>query len=248
VNPNSLYLRAIRLERERIRSLEEYPFSLPAVRGLGELKLRAMVTFLIGENGAGKSTLLEAVAARWGFNPEGGSHNFGFATRPSESDLHACLRLVRGTSAPTDGFFLRAESFYNVATEIDRLGVEDSYGGRSLHERSHGESFLTLLLERFRGGGFYILDEPEAALSPARQLAVLTRLHDLVQQRSQFLIATHSPILMAFPGADILLLDDDGIQRVTYEETDHFVLTREFLNGRERMLAELFAPDVSDAS
>lgn len=127
-----------------------------------------------------------------------------------------------------------------MATEVDRLGVTGSYGGRSLHEQSHGESFLALFMDRFFGGGLYLLDEPEAALSPSRQLSVLTRIHDLVRQNSQFIIATHSPILMGYPGADILLIDDTGIRRIAYEETEHFFITREFLNGRERMLAELF--------
>jgi predicted ATPase len=240
VQQQTLYLRGIRLERDRVPSFAEYPFSLPAVRHLRELNFRAPVTFLVGENGSGKSTLLEAIATGWGFNPEGGSRNFLFATRPSESGLHECLRLVRGHRRPGDGFFLRAESFFNVATEVDRLELQSAYGGKSLHEQSHGESFLALFLDRFFGGGFYLLDEPEAALSPSRQLSVLLRMHDLVREQSQFLIATHSPILMGYPGADILLLEEDGIRRVDYEETEHFVVTREFLLHRERMLKELF--------
>lgn len=236
-----LYLRSIALRTEEVRSFREYPFTLPAVRHLKrEIVLRSPVTFLVGENGSGKSTLLEAIASSWGFNPEGGSRNFMFATRPSESGLHEYLQLVRGYKRPSDGFFLRAESFFNVATEVDRLEMASAYGGLSLHEQSHGESFLAVFMDRFYGGGFYILDEPEAALSPSRQLSVLTRMHDLVRQQSQFLIATHSPILMGYPGADILLLDEDGIRRVEYEETEHYVITREFLQNRERMLRELF--------
>ncbi len=236
---SSLYLYGISLDRGRVRSFAEYPFSLPAVRALGEIELRAPVTFLVGENGSGKSTLLEAVASSWGFNPEGGSRNMMFATRPSESGLHEYLRLQRGHKRPGDGFFLRAESFFNVATEVDRLEATSWYGGKSLHEQSHGESFLAVFMDRLYGGGLYILDEPEAALSPSRQLSVLTRMHDLVSQQSQFLIATHSPILMGYPGADILLLDEDGIRRVEYEETEHYFITREFLLNRERMLREL---------
>ena len=237
---STLYLHSISLDRGKVPSFHEYPFSLPAVRNLDELQLRSPVTFLVGENGSGKSTLLEAVASSWGFNPEGGSRNMMFATRPSESGLHEYLRLQRGLKRPGDGFFLRAESFYNVATEVDRLEATSWYGGRSLHEQSHGESFLAVFMDRFYGGGFYILDEPEAALSPSRQLSVLTRMHDLVRQQSQFLIATHSPILMGYPGADILLLDEDGIRRVDYEDTEHYFITREFLLNRERMLRELF--------
>jgi len=236
----TLYLRGIGLKREEVRSFDEYPFSLPAVRGLDHVRLTSPVTMLIGENGSGKSTLLEAIASSWGFNPEGGSRNMMFATRPSESGLHEYLRLDRGLKRPSDGFFLRAESFFNVATEVDKLEMTSAYGGRSLHEQSHGEAFLAVFMDRFFGGGLYILDEPEAALSPSRQLSVLTRMHDLVRQQSQFLVATHSPILMGYPGADILLLDEDGIRRVEYEDTEHYFITREFLLNRERMLRELF--------
>jgi predicted ATPase len=224
-----------------VPSFDGYPFCLPVVRGMEELTFRSPVTFLVGENGSGKSTLLEAIAAAWGFNPEGGSRNFRFATRPSHSALEDYLRLVRNPGRPADGFFLRAESFYNVATEVDRLGMESAYGGASLHAQSHGESFLAVFMDRLFGGGLYLMDEPEAALSPSRQLSVLLRMHDLVRQRSQFVVATHSPILMGYPGADILLLDEDGFRRVEYEETEHYVITREFLNARERILAELLS-------
>ena len=239
-SPYAIYLRGLYLRRDRVPSFEEYPFSIPAVRTLEEITLTSPVTFLVGENGSGKSTLLEAIAAAWGFNPEGGSRNFLFATEPTHSALHEHLRLVRGHRRASDGFFLRAESFYNVATEVDRLGMESAYGGESLHAQSHGESFLAVFMDRFYGGGFYLLDEPEAALSPSRQLSVLLRMHDLVRQQSQFLVATHSPILLGYPGADILLLDESGIRRVAYEETEHYYVTREFLQNRERMLAELF--------
>lgn len=203
------------------------------------MAFHAAVTFVIGENGTGKSTLLEAIAVAWGFNAEGGTRNFRFATQESHSGLHHHITLTRGVRRPRDGFFLRAESFYNVVSEIDRLEVTHAYGGRSLHEQSHGESFFTLFTERFGGDGLYILDEPEAALSPTRQMAMLVRMHDLVRQRSQFIIATHSPIIMAYPGAQILLLDENGIAPVRYEDTEHFVVTREFLNDRGRMLDEL---------
>lgn len=239
-SPYAIYLRGLEVRRQG-GSADEYPFSIPAIRHLDELTFDSPVTFLIGENGSGKSTLLEGVAAACGFGAEGGSRNFLYATDPSHSVLHEHLRLIRGHRRPSDGFFLRAESFYNVATEVDRLGMESAYGGLSLHAQSHGESFLALFMDRFYGGGFYLLDEPEAALSPGRQLSVLLRMHDLVRQQSQFLIATHSPILLGYPGARILQLDEDGIRRVDYEDTEHYVVTREFLNHRERMLAELFA-------
>jgi len=233
---------------------ETYPFSLGAVRGLaaaGTLKLHPKCTFLIGENGIGKSTLVEAIAVRWGFNAEGGSKNFNFDTRPSHSELFRHLRLWRpGGRKAMDGYFLRAESFFNLATNIDDLGgtIIDSYGGKSLHEQSHGESFFSLFLNRFGDHGLYILDEPEAALSPSRQLAFLVRLHDLIGESCQFIIATHSPILMAYPGAWIYELTEDGLERVDYEDTEHFQLTRRFLNNREGMLQQLLAEDDEDES
>jgi predicted ATPase len=232
------FLRSVLLVRERIEDPEAYPFSLPAVQALDGLALSA-VTYFIGENGSGKSTILEALAVAMGFNAEGGSVNFNFATRRSESPLHRCIRIAR-THKPRTGFFLRAESFYNVATEIERLGV-DGYGDRSPHEQSHGESFLALMKNRFGPRGLYILDEPEAALSPSRQLSLLVRMRDLVEEGSQFIIATHAPIVLAYPGATIYLLDESGISRVEYDRTEHVSLTRDFLNDRERFLKRLFA-------
>ena len=222
-----------------------YPFNLPAIRHLTRLVFAPAVTILVGENGSGKSTLLEAVAVAAGFNAEGGSQNFNFATRASHSVLHRHMKLERSTVRPRDGYFLRAESYFNVATQIDQLegerpGLLQSYGGKSLHEQSHGESFMSLVLERFGGNGLYLLDEPEAALSPTRQLALLARMHDLVNSGSQFIIATHSPILMAYPGATIYSLEIDGISTVAYEATEHYQVTRRFLIDRETMLRELF--------
>ena len=233
------YLLEVRLLRERVESFDAYPFNLPAVRHLDSVELHPAVTFLIGENGTGKSTLLEAIAVASGLNPEGGSRNFNFTTRASHSELHQYLRLVRGPRRPKDGFFLRAESFFNVATAIEGYGVVGAYGGQSLHEQSHGESFWTLFLHRFRGKGLYFLDEPEAALSPSRQLALLARMHELVEDASQFIVATHSPIVMAYPGARILLLTEAGIDEVAYRETEHFRVTREFLADPDRMLRVL---------
>src|SRR5215469_5920562 len=202
----SQYVREVKLRRDKVISFDQYPFSLPVVRDLESLELHPSVTFLVGENGSGKSTLLEAVAVAWGFNPEGGTKNFRFGTRASHSVLHEYLRVAKGVRRPKDGFFLRAESFFNVATEIENLDSEPGgppvisyYGNHSLHEQSHGESFMALLVNRFGGHGVYLLDEPEAALSPQRQLAALARIHELVCADSQFIIATHSPILMAYP-------------------------------------------------
>ena len=248
------YLRSVSLKREAVPADDAYPFNIPAVRALHRLDFHRDVTFIIGENGCGKSTLLEAIATAWGFNPEGGTVNFRFSTRESHSALHAHLRLVKATHRPRDGFFFRAESFFNVATTIERVDAEpapappviDSYGGRSLHEQSHGESFLALMLHRFGGHGLYILDEPEAALSPTRQLAVLRCMHQLVKDDSQFIIATHSPILTAYPGARIFLLGGHGFAQVRYEETEHYAVTRAFLADPGRMLKRLFAEDEID--
>lgn len=237
------YIADIKLRRDAVPSFDRYPFSLPALRNLEFLKLHPAMTFLVGENGTGKSTLLEAIAVAWGFNAEGGSRNFRFSTRDSHSELHKYLRLSKGIRRPKDGFFLRAESFFNVATEIEKLDAEPegapigpAYGDRGLHEQSHGESFLALLLHRFRGEGLYLLDEPEVALSPQRQLAVLSRLHDLVRQKSQFIIATHSPILMAYPDAIIYAISSDGVRQVDYYETEHYQVTHNFLTNPRRML------------
>jgi predicted ATPase len=231
----------VTLLRDKVPSFDEYPFSLPVVRTLESIELHPRMTFLVGENGSGKSTLLEAMAVALEFNAEGGSRNFNFSTRASHSGLHEFLRIAKGVR-PRDGFFLRAESWFNVATQVEQLGVGDSYGGRSLHEQSHGESFMALLKNRFHGNGLYLLDEPEAALSPARQIEALQRFHELVRQDSQFVIATHSPILMAYPDALILHCTPNGIRPVRYEDTEHFRITRDFLLHRDKVLAILMEP------
>lgn len=242
------FLSSVEVLRSRIEHFDRYPFSIPAVAALTtKITLHPEATFFVGQNGAGKSTLVEAIAVAAGFNPEGGSQNFNFSNRASESALHRCIRIARTERRPTTGFFLRAESFFNVATNIEELDripaaaplVIDSYGGQSLHEKSHGESFMALVRHRFRPHGLYILDEPEAALSPGAQLELLKRLHALTRAGSQLLIATHSPLLMAFPGALIYLLTDEGIKSVDYEETEHYRLTKRFMLDRQDMLMEL---------
>lgn len=240
---DKLYLRHMELLRNKVPSFRSYPFHLPVIRSLERLVFRNPVTFLVGENGSGKSTLLEGIATAWGFNPEGGTLNFSFNTRSSHSILYEYLRIARGVKRPKDGFFLRAESYYNVATYIDELGIKGSYGGKSLHEQSHGESFFAAFMHRFGGRGLYILDEPEAALSPLRQMSLLVRMHELVRSESQFVIATHSPILMSYPGADIWQLEEEGIREVTLEETEHYAVTKAFMNDREGMLRELLGED-----
>lgn len=235
------FLRAAELLREHIGCPDDYPFCLPAFSTLHSLEFHPQVTFIVGENGTGKSTLLEAVAAAWGFNPEGGTRNFNFSTRDSHSNLYEYIRLIRGVRKPRDGFFLRAESFYNVATQIDQIAVTPFYGGKSLHEQSHGEAFFATFMHKFRGNGLYILDEPEAALSPMRQMAMLSRINDLVKQQSQFIIATHSPILMSYPHASILEVSEKGIAVTEYEKTEHYVIMKEFINNYPRMLKVLMA-------
>jgi predicted ATPase len=243
------YLLHAELLPERIPDPKQFPFCLPAIRSLERLSFHPKVTFFVGENGSGKSTLLEAIAIECGLNPEGGSRNFNFATRESHSKLCDAIRIAKAPRRTSDSYFLRAESFHNVATEIERLDnapglgglIIDAYGGQSLHEQSHGESFFALFQNRFRGCGLYMLDEPEAALSPRRQLQFLTILHDYCKRGSQFVIATHSPIIMAYPDSCIYHFGPNGIEQVPYTETEHYLVTRGFLSNTKRMLADLLA-------
>lgn len=240
------YVRRVCMNREEVPSFNQYPYNLPSLKTFEELPFHPKVTFFIGENGMGKSTLLEAVAVTLGFNPEGGSFNFSFSTYDSHSSLASFLKVIKGGEKPRDGFFLRAESFYNVASNIEEMDREgmgpriiDSFGGRSLHEQSHGEAFFSTFLHRFRGNGIYILDEPEAALSPLRQMSMLTRIHDLVKEDSQFIIATHSPIIMAYPDARIYEFSNKGIVEKKLEETNHYQMMKQFFDNKERMIHHL---------
>lgn len=223
---------------------------MPVVKNLREMegiRLSKNVTFLVGENGVGKSTLIEGIAVAMGFNPEGGTINFNFFTQASHSDLYRYLTVSRGYKKQKDGFFLRAESFYNVATNIDELDedtewlptIVSSYGGISLHKQSHGESFISLVENRFAGNGLYILDEPEAALSPMRLMRLMVCMQELVKRNSQFIISTHSPILMTFPGAEILEITEAGINSVDYKNTEHFMVTKRFMDAPEEMIKSL---------
>ncbi|MFC0522975.1 AAA family ATPase [Pontibacillus salicampi] len=237
-------LKQIALKRENITSFQQYPFDIPAIRSMDTLPIRKPITFFVGENGAGKSTLLEAIADRCDFHTAGGGRNNTYDVHASESALGNYIRLS-WLPKVTRGFFLRAESFYQFASYIEGIGLE-AYGGQSLHAQSHGESFLSLFLNRFQGDGpaIYLLDEPEAALSPARQLTFLRVLRDLAEfGNAQFIIATHSPILLGYPDADIWSFDGEEICNVHYEETEHYTITNTFLQNRERVLKELFSDE-----
>ncbi|GAA0626169.1 AAA family ATPase [Brevundimonas kwangchunensis] len=231
-----------RFERRDGWDEDRYPFALPVVRTTDTLAFHPRVTFLVGENGSGKSTLVEALAVAWGFNPEGGSRDHQYTTRASHSDLHRFVRPVRSAQKAQDGYFLRAESFFNTASYLERSGTSRG-GSVGLHEKSHGESFFDLFENRFEGEGLYILDEPEAALSPARQLSFLARLHQLVNTRSQFIIATHSPILLGYPDAWIYQTSSHGLELIAYEDTEHYQVTRGFLNRPQTYLDVLLSDD-----
>ena len=237
------YLRSISLKRDAVPSFAAYPFDIPAISSLETIEFHPDVTFFVGENGSGKSTLIEAIALALGFSPEGGTKNVRLETSQTTSTLHEYLKIVKSFASPKDNYFLRAESFFNVATYMDSTGVLQAFDNKPIHARSHGEAFLAVLTQKLRGNGLYIFDEPEAALSPMRQLAALSRIHQLVKNGSQFIIATHSPILLAYPNARILKLDEQGSKEVDYEDTDHYAVTKDFLNNRERMLGYLLADE-----
>ncbi|QXE02308.1 AAA family ATPase [Terribacillus sp. DMT04] len=236
-----MFLKRIKLLQDHIAYKQNaYPFSIPAIRQLDELDINQSVTFFVGENGSGKSTLMEAITDKCEFNTAGGGRNNAYDVDASEAALADYIRLS-WLPKVTNGFFLRAESFYHFASHIDEVGSVDAYGGKSLHHQSHGEAFLSLFQNRFGGKAIYLLDEPEAALSPQRQLSFLRLIHDLVKTGNvQFIIATHSPILLGYPKAEILHFSEEGIQQMEYEETEHYQLTRGFLQDRDAYLRYLF--------
>ena len=236
------YLRSAALRPDAVVDLDSYPFTIPAIRDFVQMDFHRDVTFFVGENGSGKSTMLEALAVALGFGKDGGTRNVRIAHDSDRvSGLHEHLRLSKSYKKPNDSYFLRAESFFNVATYMDEMPEYlESYGGKSLHAQSHGEAFMATMINKLRGKGLYLLDEPEAALSPSRQLAALSVIHQLVEDDSQLIIATHSPILLAYPHAKIFMFTGGGIHEVAYEDTEHYAVTRDFLNNYPRRLEQLF--------
>jgi predicted ATPase len=238
MNPRP-YLKYLEVKNQEQIDWSSYPFSIPAIADLDKIEFHPDVTFFVGENGAGKSTALEAIALSLGFSEEGGTKSVMLNTATTASRLSAHLKSIKSFRNPTDSYFLRAESFYNIASYMDEVGYLGGYGGKSIHERSHGEAFMILLTKKFQGNGLYLMDEPEAALSPSKLMAAMAAIHSLVQEESQFIIATHSPILLAYPNARILQFSDIGISEVTYEETENFRITKDFLNHYQRRVKQL---------
>jgi predicted ATPase len=232
-------IRTIDIKWEKVADRAVYPWSLPVFRNFEPLELDPRITIFVGENGSGKSTLLEGIAEAVGINSEGGSRNHNFATTQHFSPVAKCLRVVRGARRPQTEFFLRAESFYNVSTAYEEMPIECPEPLRDLHFSSHGEGFLRIAMERFGPGGLYLLDEPESALSPQNLLKLMVRMNELIGQGSQFIVATHSPILMAFPNARIYSLSDEGIAPIDYRDTSHFQITKRFINDPESFLRKL---------
>ena len=235
---NTQLISSIMIDWDKI-DRESYLRKIPAISGVEQISFTHPVTFFVGENGSGKSTLLEAIAVAYGFNPEGGTRNYNFSTYDSHSQLCQAIRLSKGVRRAAYGYFLRAESFYNVATKEEEYSRGPGGRPQHFHEKSHGESFLALVQNNFRANGLYLLDEPEAALSPQRQLTLLMEIDRCAKEGSQFIIVTHSPILLGIPGAEILCFDDGRIHACAYEETESYQVTAMFIKNREQILKRL---------
>ena len=237
-----LHIKGLSIDWNKIER-SSYLRNIGSIAGLNRLEFHKPITFFVGENGSGKSTLLEAIAVAYGFNPEGGTKNYNFSTYDSHSELCDAIRLVKSIHKPGWGYFLRAESFYNVATAEDEYSREPGGRPEHFHEKSHGESFLAMAQSNFKSNGVYLLDEPEAALSPLRQLTLLLEIVGCARAESQFIIATHSPILLGIPDAEILSFDDGQIHTCSYEDTDSYQVMEMFINNREQILHRLLDGD-----
>lgn len=234
---NSLFIKGLNIDWNRVKP-DSYLREIAAVRNIDQLSFNQPVTFFVGENGSGKSTLLEAIAVAYGFNPEGGTRNYAFSTYDSHSELYEAIRLQKGIRKSKSGYFLRAESFYNVATKEEDY-ADNLHPSEKYHERSHGESFLALAQKYLNRDGLYIFDEPEAALSPQRQLTLFIEIYKHAQAGAQFIIATHSPILLGIPDAEILSFDNGEVHPCAYEDTESYQVTKMFINDRENILLHL---------
>ena len=239
ISMNELYIQSLSIDWNRIEE-NSYLRKIDALKGLEELIFEKNIAFLVGENGSGKSTLLEALAVAYGFNPEGGTKNYFFSTYDSHSRLHEALKVSKGYRKAKWGYFLRAESFYNVATKEEEY-ADLEHPSEKYHEKSHGESFLALVQNQLRANGLYLFDEPEAALSPQRQLTLLMEICSCAKQGSQFIIATHSPILLGIPDAQIISFDEGRIHNCKYEDTESYKVTEMFINNREILLERLLS-------
>lgn len=238
------FIQSVSIDWGRIEQ-DSYLHGIEAVRGIESLDFEKDITFFVGENGTGKSTLIEAIAVACGFNPEGGTMNYRFSTYDDVSELSDAIRITKGYRRARSNYFFRAESFFNVASKAeDYRDVTPKelfyrrYGGKALHEQSHGESFLAYF-QSFDQEGLYIMDEPEAALSPQRQLTLFIQIVKMAEKGSQFIIASHSPILLGIPGADIISFDDGRVRRCSYEETESYQVMEMFINNRERLVERL---------
>ena len=237
-----LFIRGLSVDWSQIPP-DSYLREIPAIAGMENLSFHKNVTFFVGENATGKSTLLEAIAVAYGFNPEGGTMNYRFSTWDDVSVLGLKMRLIKGYNRALTGYFFRAESFFNLASKAAEYDMQNpygpSFGDRNLHEQSHGESFLSFF-QTFHDAGLYLMDEPEAALSPQRQLTLLYHMDRLSRLGAQFIIASHSPILLGMPGAEILSFDSRRIHEIKWEDTESYRITKLFLEHREAVLRRLF--------
>lgn len=239
---SNLYIDSIQINWDKINEYS-YLRDIEAFKGLTRLDFHSPVTFFVGENGSGKSTLLEAIAIAYGFNPEGGSKNYNFSTRDTHSELCNATKVIKNFHKVGWGYFLRAESFYNVASQEEEYAREGTVQSEHYHELSHGESFLKVIQNNTKTEGLYIFDEPEAALSPQRQLTLLREMDLCVKEGTQFIITTHSPILLGMPNSEILCFDDGPIHPISYDECDSYKVMELFINHKQRILDSLLKDD-----